>query len=175
MATLTPGYIYFIESDAGDNQNWLTVSTPPDPEDIVIGDFEEGTDFCKLEIPSNFRIQGVTGLTVTHVGGASSYMLRYNKRAYRIMNQGIETSRANAILVTDFIMHDRHTASASATFKQYYLVIKEATDAYEKFVDQADVSQKYCKGVILNFSKTWSESDPITRMIQINWESTWRT
>ncbi|GAH70481.1 unnamed protein product, partial [marine sediment metagenome] len=118
MATdLTHGYIYFLEKDAVDNQDWGHVVG-----DIDLDNFTNGTDVVKLQIPKNFKIRGKTGISVVESGGGHSYDERPNTRAYQMLANGVETTIANAATVANFFMLDRHTSGASATFNSYHAV-----------------------------------------------------
>ena len=163
------GYIYFLESDATDNINWV-----PTVDNIILGAlYTEGTEYCKLELPKKLSIGFNTSIEVTHAGGGSSFDFRPNRRFFDALAQGIETSRANAATVRNFFMLDRHTSGAAATFKRYYMVVKYGTTTYEKFIDHSSTSRDYCKGVVLNCETLWKESEPLVATIRINWASVW--
>ena len=168
MATLTAGYIYLIESDAGDNQNWLH-----DPETIVVGNFTDGTDICSLKIPRTFTKQFSTGVQVTTGAAGNEFDYRAARRAYAIMAQGIETSISNANTVEKFIMSDRHTSGSSTTFVRYYLVIKFGSNDYVEFTDSTGTRREYCTGIVLNGVITWRESSSQTALVRFNFKSVW--
>jgi hypothetical protein len=171
MATaLTSGYIYFIESDAGDNQNWLH-----DPENIDLDNFTEGTDYCKIEIPEQLRVRFGTGIEVTDSGGGTSYDFRSNRKGYVPVLRGLVTSRANLRYIDSFIMMDRHTSGSSATFVRIYMIIKFAANDYFPFVDADDTQREYCRGVIpkAGGEYVWTASSPHTITINLNWRSVW--
>jgi len=171
MAALTEGYIYFIESEAL-QQNWLT-----NPHAIVIGNFTEGTHYCKIEIPTQNKTNGITGIFITDSGAGTSYDYRSNRYSYSNQGQGLITSRANLWLVDQFIMNARHTASADASYYEYYMIVKldtaDANASYEPFTDNTGTQRRYCKGAILNWYRIWNKSDPLNYTLFINWKSKW--
>ena len=100
------GNIYILESDAVDNINWV-----PTVDNIILGAlYTEGTEYIKLEIPQKYKIQFKTGISVTDSGAGSSFDRRAARRAYLMLANGIETSRANAEVIRNFFMLDRHTS-----------------------------------------------------------------
>ena len=60
---------------------------------------------------------------MTPSGAGKSYDERNAARFYSFMERGVMTTLAKANLVDKFIMSDRHTSGASATFKRYYLIL----------------------------------------------------
>ena len=171
MATdMVVGYIYFLESDATDNVNWV----PTVDNVILAGNYTEGTEYVKLELPQELRIPFKTGITVVDSGGGSSFDRRPNKRGYGALFRGIETSRANAATVRNFFMLERHCSGAEATFKRYYMICKYGTTTYEKFINADGNSVNYCRGVVLNGETVWREDEPLRATIRLNWRSVWR-
>ena len=171
MAGLTPGKFYFIESESG-QQDWITDNSG-DPDNIVIGNFTEGTHYIELNIPRGFSRTSFTGIIVTPSGAGKSFDLRNARRFYGVLNRGIQTSLANANLIDKFVMSDRHTSGASATFKRYYLIVYFGTDLHLKFTDSNDTPQSYCRGVIKNAITQWVDSDNLIFIVRINWDSVW--
>lgn len=172
MAGLTEGYIYLIESEAADNQNWLT-----NPHNIVIGNFTEGTDFCKIEIPQQHQKRFTTGITIIDSGAGTSYDDRSNRYSYSLDGQGLLTSKTNAALVDKFIMNSRHVSSSPSTYKYYYMVIKydtaDADASYEMFMDDTGTQRRYCKGAVLSGMYRWVETDPLKNEVMVKFKSCW--
>ena len=168
MAGLTDGYIYLIESDAGDNQNWLHA-----PNDIVIGNFTEGTDYVKLQMPSQYKKNFFTGVVVKSGSGGNEYDLRSARRWYKILTQGIETSKTNADLIESFCMSERHTSGLTTTFVRYYLIIRESSTVYVKFTDSGGTRRDYCKGIVLGGDVTWTKSRSLVAVIKLDFRSVW--
>ena len=163
------GYIYILESDAVDNINWVPVV-----DNITLaGNYTEGTEFIKLEIPQKYKILFKTGITVTDSGAGSSFDRRAARRAYLMLANGIETSRDNAETIRNFFMLDRHTSGASATFKRLYLIIKYGTTDYEKFIDSSSTARDYCTGVVIDGETEWDGDDPLVATVRLNWRSVW--
>ena len=169
MATdMVVGYIYFLESDATDNINWV-----PTVDNIILAAlYTEGTEYVKMQIPKNFKIRGKTGIIVNDSGGGSSFDYRPNRRAYAMLSNGVETTIANAAQVANFFMLERHTSGAAATFKRYYCVIKH-TAGYYPFINAAGTSVDYCKGVVLDWEVDWEMDDNERATVYLNWRSVW--
>lgn len=174
MATaLTPGRFYFLESENG-IEDWIT-DHGGDPDDIDLDQFTaEGIDWVAIEIPKGFSVQSFTGITVTASGAGGSYDERFGKRFYNALNQGIQTSLANANLIDKFAMSDRHTSGDSTVFKRYYMIIYFGTDNHVEFTDQNDNRKSYCKGVILKVGRQWLGAESLVFMVKIDWASVWR-
>ena len=180
MATaLTPGYIYLIESEKGVD-DWITDHSG-DPDLIDLDNFsvgnnsEEGKGYVKIQIPKNIQKAFNTGIRVSDMVGGKSYDIRWQKRFYQTMARGIETSIANADLIEEFIMSDRHTAGDSATFKRYYMIVYFGVNIHLKFTDASGNRQSYCRGVVLGGIMNWIDKGKadLTAIIQINFRSVW--
>ena len=171
MAGLTEGYIYFIESEVA-QQNWLT-----NPHAIVIGNFTEGTHYCKIELPQQHQKSFTTGVNIIDSGAGTSYDDRTNRYSYAQNAQGLLTTKANAALVDKFIMNSRHVSSADAAHFYYYMIIKYATadaDAsYEMFTDDTGTQRRYCKGAVLTGNYRWMQSNPLNTQVVLNFKSCW--
>ena len=173
MATsLSDGFIYFVESEAVGGDDWIN-DHAGDPDAIDLDAMTEGTEYCKLEIPRRFRIQFNTGIVVTDAGGGTSFDDRASKRGFTMLNEGVSTTRANANLITKFFMIDRHTSGLSATFKNYYLIIRFAASDYIEFIDHNNASKEYCPVRVSNGETIWDNSAPATSTIRINCRSIW--
>jgi len=170
MATdMVIGYVYFLESNAADNINWV-----PTVDNIILSVlYTEGTEYCKLQLPEELRISFNTGIIVDDAGGGEGFDFRTNRRFFEVLAKGIETSRANAATVRNFFMLDRHTVGTAATFKRYYMVVKYGTTTYEPFVDHTSTVRDYCKGVVLNGDSMWRADTPLIAIVRLNWHSTW--
>jgi hypothetical protein len=154
----TAGNIYLVESTAG-VEDWIT-DHGGDPDLMDLALMTEGTHYCKLPIPKRIQASAYTGAVVTDSGGGNSWAIRWNRRGYSIPFVGWETTRSNAWLIDKFIMSDRHTAGAIATYKDYYLVIYFGINDHWKFTDASSTQQSYCKGMIHpGHYLVWDESD----------------
>lgn len=174
MATLTEGNIYVIESIGDLGGDDFIVTHAGDPEDIVIGNYTEGTSYFKIPLPTQWALSGNTGTEITSgSAGNEFYATRSAMRGYRGTIQGIVTSVAAVNFIDEFIMADRHTSGATATFKQPYLIIKFATDSYIKFTDSTSTQQKYCKGTPIKDSLQWRKSKNLTFTVSFAWRSVW--
>lgn len=165
MAGVTIGYFYFIESEVA-QQNWIAGGA----DTIVIGNFTEGTHYVKLAIPKDMQKRFKTGITVAHLGGVD-FEVFWGNRAYNVLSEGIETSRANADLIEKFLMADRHTIEAS--FVQYYLVAKYDATHFWEFTNHDNERKDYCRGYILDGAIIWSDTENPNAVIRLNWHSVW--
>jgi len=173
MATaLTPGYIYLIESDDTDNDDWIA-DHGGDPDHLDLTDYIEGEEYCKIEMPSNFIKNFITGIKVVDVSGGTSFDTKFEKRAYQTLANGLSTSRANGELVEQFIMAPRHTSGDSSVYKDYYLIFYFGVDDHVQFTDASGNRKSYCKGAVLSGSMIWVESMPGLYTLKLIWRSIW--
>jgi len=174
MATApTAGNIYLIESDGTDNDDWIT-DHGGDPDLLDLDLFTEGTDYCKIEMPKTWRKDFFTGIQISDSGGGESFDYRDERRGYRLLTQGLTTSRSNGEKVGEFIMAPRHTSGASATYHEYYLIIYFGVNDHVMFTDGSGNRKSYCLGAVTpNGSMIWNESTPSIYTIKLNWRSKW--
>ena len=172
MATLNPGSIYLIESDAVDNDNWIG-DHAGDPDHVLMTNYTEGTEYAEISkilgYSQNFR----TGAKVTDVGSGTSYEIKYGRRNYVVPFQGLVSSLASANKVQKICMIDRHTTTTG--YKRYYLIIKFATGSYVEFVDNDGNDKKYCKGIVVPGGRIrWSDTDPLVWNVSLTFRSVWQ-
>lgn len=171
--TLTSGYIYFVESESVGGDDWIN-DHAGDPDAIDLDAMTEGTEYCKIELPKRWVKTFRTGITVTDAGGGTSFEHRASIRGYSLLSEGLKTSIANANLVEQFFMIDRHTSGSDAIFKGYYLVVKFATSSYAEFKDaSASAMKEYCPIRVISGSSTWDENSPQSMTIRLNTRSKW--
>ena len=175
VTALTPGYIYFIEAidDGANDANWVTTGAG-DPDTIDISLWTEGTDYCKIEIPKNWKIGFITGIHITDVGGGLSYDLRNAVRGYKSFLKGMQTSIANGKNIDKFFMSDRHTVGASATYKDYYLIIYFGVNDHWLFTDHNSAQKSYCKGAAIGGDVSWFDTKNRVCIVSIHWRSIWQ-
>ena len=169
---LSDGYIYFIESDGGDNDDWIG-DHAGDPDALDLTNYTEGTEYCKLEFPKRWKKIFNTGMNIYPSGGGVSFQLRPNRRFYQLLSQGIETSRANGDLVEGFFTINRHTASSATTYKDYYVIVRFGASDYVKFTDADGNRKEYCKGAVTGGDVTWTENNPANVIISLSFDSIW--
>ena len=168
---LTFGRIYFIESDAT-NQDWIT-NNSGDPDLIDLDNFTEGLDYVSIPIPRGFTRSSFTGVIVTPSGSGKSFDQRNATRFYKLLQRGFTSTLANANLIDKFAMSDRHTSGAIAIFKRYYAIAYFGTNAHLEFTDSDDNRKSYCKGIILSVVTQWVSTDSLDFLVRINWNSVW--
>lgn len=178
MATApTAGKIYILEAagDLGAKTNWITTGAG-DPDTIDLDQFTEGTYYCQIPLPKGAKNRAHTGLFVEDTGGGGmSYVFRSERKGYQNLLRGLQTSLANAMLIDKFLMSDRHTAGATATFNDYYLVMYFGVNNHWLFTDNNNTQKSYCLGVVPNFDISWNgTSDYLNFLVDINWRSVWQ-
>jgi hypothetical protein len=168
---LSDGTIYFLESKAATNQDWVTAGGATF---VDLTNFTEGTEYCKLSLPSYFKKGWGTGMEIINSGGGNSFQLRYNRRNYFLDFRGFETSVANADKVEQFFMHDNHTASSSSTYVDYYCIIRFTSTIFVNFTDQGGTRRDYCKGASSpgGFSE-WNQDTPSIMALSFAFKSLW--
>ena len=166
---LEDGMIYFLESEAGTNQDWIAGGATT----IDLTTFTEGTEYCKLPMPRRWVKNFDTGMDIIDSGGGNSFQLRYARRFYNILAEGIETSRANGDLVEKFFTIDAHTEASVSTYNDYYMVIRFTATSFVEFTDQTGARKDFCKGAVKNGSITWVEVNPINVIMRLNFKSIW--
>lgn len=167
MAGVTEGYLYFIESEVA-QQNWLAGGAST----IELTNFTEVTHYCKIERPEDFQKRFKTGISVSYLGGAS-FDVMWDNKSYNLLPYGFKTSIENAEKVEQFFMADRHTSSNTTTFKQYYLVVKYTTTKFVEFYDFNNNRLTYCKGLLIDGSIIWSDTESLIAYVRLNFYSTW--
>ena len=120
-----------------------------------------------------FTRNSFTGAIVTPSGAGKSFDDRNAARFYKALQRGFQTTLANANLVDKFVMDDRHTSGATATFKRYYMIVYFGTNAHLEFTDGSNARKSYCRGIVLSVATQWIESDSLNFLLRINWESVW--
>jgi len=174
VTPLTAGKLYFIESDSGDNDDWIT-DHAGDPDDIDLSLFTEGTDYIELDIPIGFTVGGYTGIVVTPGGAGESFSFMYEARYYTAAVSATAISLAEVALIDKFIMSARHTSSTS--YKDHYMIVYfglNSSSLCMEFVDGDGNQQAYCKGAITpNYIVKWDESSNLTFSLQFKWASVW--
>ena len=165
------GRILLLESKTGVD-DWIT-DHAGNPDSIDLDNFTEGIDFCQFNFPMKMMKRGKTGAKVTVTSSGKSYDARKAARFYNAIVTGKTEGRAPAYLIENFLMSDRHTSGASATFERYYLVIQYGTTDQEPFRDSFDNIQKYCKGICTDWEIVWSEPNHVNMDVRINWWSVW--
>lgn len=161
---LTPRYIYFLESDAGDNQNWIAGGATT----IDLTNFTEGTEYCKLRIPQRWRKRWNTGIRVEDAGGGSSFDRRASRRGYSILPESFVTSVTNANLVEKFFMIDRHTSGRSDIFVPYYMVVIITATIFSEFISAASATLDYCPVRVLFGDSVWDEAKPLLMTVRMS-------
>lgn len=171
MGDLTPGHIYFIEKEAA-QQDWGT-----EPDDIVIGNFTEGTHYCKFSVPRSWNVVGHTGTLVSTIGGGIQYSLRQARRYYDGGATGLMTSIKNANLIDAFFMSKRHTSGKSSVFVPYYLICYHglnSSDLCTMFTDHTGTQRAYCRLEAVKFQRGWVDTEILNVKCNISFLSVWQ-
>ena len=166
---LLDGYVYFLESDAVRNQNWLADMTAIN----LAVNFTEGTDYCKIKLPKQWVKRFGTGITIDDASGGKSFMERSSQKSYTCEITGYEVAGSAVNLIESFFMDADHTASSITTFKHYYMIIRRSVTDYEKFTDNNDARKDYCHGAALSCEIVWNETKSILATVKISFRSAW--
>ena len=166
---LEDGMIYFVESDAVRNQDW----TPTVADIDLAGNYTEGTDYCKLQLPKNWSNEIGSGIEVGDASGSKSFITRTSKSSYLCVLRSFEVIGSDVDKIETFFNSAAHLASSPTTFKHYYMIIRRSSTEYENFTDDSYTRRDYCHGVMLNVIITWLESTNRTADVEIIFRSTW--
>lgn len=170
MATpLSDGRIYLIEEDT--ENLWV-----PTPGSIDLDKYIQGDEYCSLEIPKRWIKKGVTGIKVEIASGGDGFMTRTYRRGYMVQVQSNEMIGANAHYIDEFIMNNRHTATSSSTFTDYYLVIcrdEDGANGFEMFTNASGTQVGYLKGVVSEYQITWIEGQNLRANVQFTFIGAW--
>ncbi len=161
MDTPTAPFIAFLESDAGDNENWIGEGVGDDPENITWTNFTEGTEAIVLTKISSFVSQAVTGVQAQHLGAGVTYDQKYGNRFYQFTITGIVETWAAMNLIDKFFMQPNKTTGSS--FKRPHMIFKQATDVYKEFTHkESDGALEYCPCNALMCRLQWNGASPLT-------------
>jgi len=114
-----------------------------------------------------------TGAIVTPSGAGKSFAKKDERRFYKALDRGIQTSLANFNLIDKFVMSPQHTSGASAIYIDYYMIVYFGTNSHVKFTDANGNQQSYCKGIIIGAIGRWIDTDSLNFQVRINWDSEW--
>ena len=140
---MSPYTFYLFESDSVGNQDWV-----PTVSNIVIGNFTEGEDYCKMDFPFRFTKTFYTGLKITDLANATSFIMKKGKRGYLFNAQGKCYSKASADYIDEMLMRNEHVKAAD--YEDYYLVLVHAATVYEKFTDHSGTRRDYLQCGIMD-------------------------
>ena len=163
---LIPGYLYFLESEAATNQNWIAGGATT----IDLTLFTEGTEYCSIELPKNWKKRFSTGIIVTNSGGGTTFSYNTGRRGYSILSRGLETSVANAELVEKFFMISAHN---TGVITNYYMVIPFSATDFATFINAADASKDFCPVVCTGGEVIWDGEKPKNAMVRLQVRSIW--
>lgn len=147
MAGVSPYTLYFFESDAVRNQNWV-----PTVGNIVIGNFTEGEDYCKMDYPFAKTKQGYSGLKITDLANATSFIIKKGKRGYLVDVRIKCYTKAAADYIDEFFLRNEHVKAVN--YKDIYMVIVAAATVYEKFTDHSGTRRDYLQCALLTPVRT---------------------
>ena len=139
---LIDGHIYFLESDAVRNQNWV----PTVANISLASNFTEGDDYIEMILPKQWIKAMWTGIKIEDASGGNSFMTRTSRKGYMLTIIALEVPGSAVDLIEQFFMSNTHTASSPSTFKQYHCIIRRSVTEYVKFTDSNDIRQDYLRG-----------------------------
>ena len=143
MATgVSPRTLYLIESDATNNVNWV-----PTVANIDLDVYTEGVEYCKMDYPPRKGKRFYTGLKITDLANAKSFIIKKGKRGYLFNIQAKVYTKASADYIDQFLLHNNHVKAVS--YEDYYLVLVHDATVYEKFTDNGGTRRDYLQcGII---------------------------
>lgn len=143
MAGVSPRTLYLFESDATDNQDWV-----PTVANIVIGNYTAGDDYCSMDYPFDKDKQFYSGLKISDLANAKSFIIKKGKRGYLV---GVRTkcyTKAAADYVEEFFMRNEHVKAVD--YNDIYLVLVHDATVYEKFTDHSGTRRDYLQCALLS-------------------------
>ena len=143
MVGVSPYKLYFFESDAVRNQNWV-----PTVGNIVIGNFTEGDDYFVMDFPYRKQKRFYTGLKISDLANAKSWIAKKGKRGYLFTARAKCYSKASADYVDEMLMQDEHVRASD--YEDYYMVLVYTATVYEKFTDHGGTRRDYLQCGILD-------------------------
>lgn len=143
MAGVSPRTLYLFESDATRNQNWV-----PTVANIVIGNFTEGEDYCKMDYPYRKQKRFYTGLKITDLASATSIILKKGKRGYLFTIKAKCYTKASSDYIDQFLLANEHVRATN--YEDYYMVLVHDAGTYEKFTDDNGTRRDYLQCGILD-------------------------
>lgn len=164
MVTALSNGVYIIESDAGDNQNWLH-----DPENIDLDNFTEGDDYCYIPYVESTEEAPECKFNEEDFPGGIGYATPLEERheMYKVEGFFQVDDRSQKKKVKGF--WTKHTNISDNTV---YLIIKHGTDDYETFWDDTRTEREYCKGVFRKVTFNW-ENEELTYFLKAIFRSVW--
>ena len=144
---MSPYTLYFFESDGTDNQDWV-----PTVGNIVIGNFTAGDDYCSMEYPFEKAKQGYSGLKITDLANATSFIIKKGKRGYLVDIRARLYTKASADYIDEFFLRNEHVKAVN--YKDIYMVIVAAATVYEKFTDNSGTRRDYLQCGLLTPVRT---------------------
>lgn len=134
--------LYLIESDATLNVNWV-----PTVANIDLDFYTEGVEYFKMDYPFRKTKHFYTGLKITDLANATSFIMKKGKRGYLFNVQGKCYTKASSDYVDQFLLANKHVKAAS--YEDYYLVLVHDSGTYEKFTDDGGTRRDYLQcGII---------------------------
>lgn len=147
MAGVSPYTLYLFESDGVGNQDWV-----PTVANIVIGNFTEGEDYCKMDFPYRKQKRFYTGLKINDLANAKSFILKKGKRGYLFTVRAKCYTKASSDYVDEMLMRNEHVRASD--YEDYYMVLVHAATVYEKFTSHNGTRRDYLQCGILDGTTT---------------------
>lgn len=170
MDAPTAPWIGFVESNAVDNDDWITDHSG-DPDLITWTNYTEGTEALIITKPQMWTISAIPGNTAKPLAGGITYEYRTGKRYYRFLIRAQVSSRTQVNYALKFPMFERHTEASS--WKDFYLIWMYAANDHLGFVDGANAVQDYMHVHVAKLDVMWNQGSSKTYTLQIEGVSTW--
>ena len=135
--------LYLIESDATLNVDWV-----PTIASIDLDLYTEGIEYCKMDYPYRKQKRFYTGLKISDLANAKSFIIKKGKRGYLFTVRGKCYTKASADYIDQFLLHNNHVRATD--YEDYYLVLVHDSGTYEKFTDHSGTRRDYLQCGILD-------------------------
>ena len=170
MDAPTAPFVLFIESNAADNDDWIT-DHAGDPDLITYTNYTEGTEVLVFTKVLSRKIVAIPGNRAEPRAGGNTYEYRSGRRYYQFQYAFVANSRAEVNNCLKFPMFERHTEATS--YKDYYLVDLQAANDHITFVDASNNVKSYCKVHIQQLQEIWSSALSNKHVITVSGVSAW--
>lgn len=143
MTGVSARALYLIESDATNNVNWV-----PTVANIDLELYTEGTEYCKMDYPPRKQKRFYTGLKISDLANAKSFIMKKGKRGYLFNVQAKVYTKASSDFIDQFLLANNHVRASN--YEDYYLVLVHDSGTYEKFTDNGGTRRDYLQCGILD-------------------------
>ena len=168
MAALKAGElgIYIIESDAGDNDDWVTAHDDIGEADMTT--FTEGTEYIHCGNLIRTNDEEAHQYNSWFIGGGAKDWSSFGDDDGHYTISCLMDSWADIHYVKNFCKrHNRNTANPIYVGNMY------AADTFEMFYDENHNAKNYMPVMVLSRTITWMDTKSLVWLVTIVLESIW--